>query len=165
VPLLGWARLDRKLKHIPRAAADQIEAALIEGGEEIAALAKSLVHERSGALKDSIGACIGEPPPTSATGAFRPRKVRDDPMRPRVSVYAGNDDAYYARWEEFGTQAHSTRKGADISRGKRQGGRSQHPGTQAHPFFFPAYRALKRRVKAKTMKAVRKAAQITAALK
>ncbi len=92
-----------------------------------------------GLLRDSIGWTFGNPPKTRATGAFR-TTGRGNFV---ASVYAGNDKAYYARWVEFGTQAHSVGKGADISRHKSQSSGTLHPGTAAHPFFWPSYRLLK----------------------
>lgn len=49
-------------------------------------------------------------------------------------VTAGDDDAFYARMVEFGT-----------------------PRNTASPFFYPAYRALRRGLKARTSRATRKA--------
>jgi HK97 gp10 family phage protein len=165
---LGLARLNRKLKKIPIAAADQIREAMLESGLEIAALAKSLAPIDKGDLRDSIGACIGDPPPTSATGAFRPRKTYGSSLNSKVTVYAGDDVAYYARWVEFGTQAAAAQPSRRNANYKRilvmTKALSAHHATQAQPFFYPAYRALKRRVKTNVNKAVRKAAQITAAL-
>lgn len=105
-----------------------------------------------GLLKNSIGWTFGTPPKTRATGAFRPKAGGDTKGRGGnkgksefvANVYAGNDEAYYARWVEFGTHAHSLSKGADISRRKRQSGGRQHPGSVAQPFFWPSYRLLKK---------------------
>jgi HK97 gp10 family phage protein len=57
----------------------------------------------------------------------------------RVTVYAGNERAFYARWVEFGTV--------------KMVGR---------PFFFPAYRAVRRRVRGRLTRATRKAAKAIA---
>lgn len=97
---------------------------------------------RPGLLRDSIGWTFGSPPKTKATGAFRPQGSGNF----IASVYAGNDEAFYARWVEFGTQSHSLTKGADISRKKRQGG-TQHPGSVAQPFFWPSYRLMRKTIK------------------
>lgn len=96
---------------------------------------------RPGLLRDSIGWTWGAPPKTRATGAFRPK---GKPSEFTASVYAGNDEAFYARWVEFGTQAHALSKGADLSRNKRQSTGRQHPGATAHPFFWPSYRLRKK---------------------
>ncbi len=99
---------------------------------------------KPGLLRDSIGWTFGTPPKTRATGAFRPKAGGGGGSQFIASVYAGNDEAFYARWVEFGTHAHSLRKGADISRRKRQAGERQHPGAVAKPFFWPSYRLLKK---------------------
>lgn len=54
-----------------------------------------------------------------------------------VAVKAGSDAAFYARFVEFGTQR-----------------------TPAQPFFFPAYRALRKRIRARISRAVRKAVRL-----
>jgi hypothetical protein len=51
-----------------------------------------------------------------------------------AAVKAGDAKAFYARWVEFGTQK-----------------------MQARPFFFPAYRALKKRVKSRINREMKKA--------
>jgi HK97 gp10 family phage protein len=112
-----------------------------------------------GLLRDSIGWTFGTPPATRATGAFRV-KVKAGKSDFAATVYAGNNQAFYARWIEFGTQAHSLGTGADISRGKRQQGVRQHPGSPAQPFFWPSYRLMKksmrRAVKRRLTKAIKR---------
>jgi len=53
-----------------------------------------------------------------------------------VLVIAGSAKAFYARWVEFGTQK-----------------------TPAQPFFWPAYRALRKKIKKRTRKAVKLSVQ------
>lgn len=65
-----------------------------------------------------------------------------------ITIYAGDEKAFYARWVEFGTAAHE-------NGGRFQG--TDHPGTVAQPFFFPAYRAHKKTVIAGMRKAIRSA--------
>lgn len=67
-----------------------------------------------------------------------------------LHVYAGNSEAFYARWIEFGTQAR-------INGGQFAG--TAHPGTSAQPFFFPAYRALRKPAKAAVRRAVNRSAK------
>lgn len=66
--------------------------------------------------------------------------------RPGVRVVAGGmsrDKAYYGRWVEFGRSGGSDGKGA----------------TKAEPFFFPAYRLLKKKIMARMGRALSKAAK------
>ncbi len=104
-----------------------------------------------GLLRDSIGWTFGDPPKTRASGAFRP-KAGGSKSDLVASVYAGNDEAFYARWVEFGTEPHSLAKGADLSSGAKsrripQSSGAQHPGAAAHPFFYPTYRLMKKRIR------------------
>lgn len=113
---------------------------------------------QAGLLRSSIGWTFGSPPKTRATQAFRPKAKSGSQFV--ASVYAGNDEAYYAGWVEFGTHAHSLSSGASLARRRRQGGERQHPGSVAHPFFWPSYRLLKkpmrRAVKSKLTRAIKK---------
>lgn len=53
-----------------------------------------------------------------------------------IKVQAGGKEARHARWVEFGTVK-----------------------TRAHPFFFPSWRALRRRIKGRTSRASKKSAE------
>ena len=57
-----------------------------------------------------------------------------------ITIFAGNNRAYYARWIEFGTQK-----------------------TPAHPYFYPSWRASRKTFRNKTRAAVRAAARQVAA--
>lgn len=83
---------------------------------------------RPGALRESINYTFGEAPKGSVTIASA--KVGQI----RVVIYAGNKEAFYARWVEHGTRQWS---------GK--------------PFFFISYRDMKRKVKGRLTRAIRKA--------
>jgi HK97 gp10 family phage protein len=48
-----------------------------------------------------------------------------------ATIYAGNDEAYYARWVEFGTVKMA-----------------------AQPFFYPSYRALRKKAKSNIKRSV-----------
>ena len=54
-----------------------------------------------------------------------------------LTIYAGDKDAFYARFQEFGTVKMA-----------------------ANPFFYPVWRANKRRIKARLSRAVRKAIRL-----
>lgn len=123
-------RLMRKLKALPEAVKADIRVALERSADEIVALAKSLVPVDKGALRDSIGWTYGEAPKGSMALATGGSGDL------KVTVYAGSSDAFYARWVEFGTVNMS-----------------------GIPFFFPAYRALRRRVRSRVSRAVTKAAR------
>ena len=73
-------------------------------------------------------------------GALK-NSIHVEPGRTELSrkVIAGDEIAYYARWVEFG-----------------------HGHAKARPFFFPAYRALRRAIKVRIGRAYTKAAKAVA---
>lgn len=160
----GLKELQRKLDRLPKVARVRIRQAMELGADEIVALAKSLVVEDTGALRDSITWIWGDAPKglfplavVSGAGAANDLKI---------TIVAGDDDAFYARWIEFGTAPHNVAKGGGTVKGKKQlaaGGGNGHPGTAAKPFFYVSYRALRKRTKSRITRAINKAAKEVAA--
>lgn len=151
--ILGLAKLQRKLNRMPEVAKKRIMEAMEKSADEIVRMAQSLVpvlkdpddRRRAGALKDSIGWTWGKAP----QGAITLGKVAEASLGGdlTITVYAGSrdkkrgaDDAFYARWVEFGTQK-----------------------MNAHPYFFPAYRSNKKSASRSIRSAVTKAAKEVAA--
>ena len=150
--ILGLAQLQRKLDRLPAAAKAEIRAALEKSAEEIVSLAKSLVpvlkepdaRRRAGALRDSIGWTWGKAPKGAMTlGKVAAANLGGDLT---ITIFAGSrdkssgvDDAFYARWVEFGTQSMA-----------------------AQPYFFPAYRANKKSAGRRIRGAVRRSAKTVA---
>lgn len=142
----GLKSLERKLtRTIPHRVRQATRDAMEKGAGEIVAMARSLVpvlkepdkRRVAGALRDSIGWTWGDAPKGSITIASSSPIGNGE----RITIFAGTRDkslgvadAFYARWVEFGTQ--------DMA---------------AHPFFFPSYRFLKRRVKGRITRAMKKA--------
>lgn len=158
--VMGLVALEKKLKRLPDVAKDEIKKEIAAGAEAIVAMAKSLVPVDNGDLRDSIGWTFGKAPKGSLTlGKIAAAQVGGELT---ATVYAGNDEVFWARWVEFGVAPHSTAQGADISRNKRQGGDKQHPGSRAQPFFFPSYRANKKQIVRKIRAAQRRAAKMVA---
>ncbi|QMV00164.1 HK97 gp10 family phage protein [Devosia sp. D6-9] len=141
----GLDRLKRKLRTFPAAVEAEIRAAMEVSANEVVALAKSLVPRDTGALVESIGWTWGDAPKGSMTLG----KVGGTGNLV-ITIYAGDDKAFWARWVEFGTSPHAN---AGMFAG------SENPGTRAQPFFYPAYRAVRRRVKGRVTRAVNKAAR------
>ena len=137
-------RLNRKLKQLPAVARELIRAEMAKAADEIVGMMKRLApvlavpikDRRSGALRDSIGWTWGAAPKGSVVVASVASKSDDM----RITIYAGNAEAFYARWVEFGTQK-----------------------MQAHPYFYVSWRANKRRTVRRLGKAVRDAAKKVAA--
>lgn len=165
--ILGIGKLKKKFARYPDLVVNNIRKAMEKGAEEIADLARSLAPKggATGALEESIGWTWGKAPRGALTLASATGKVEGGELT--ITVFAGDDEAFYARWVEFGTAAHSTAKGGGNVLGKvafKLGGGRRHPGTPAQPFFFPAYRARKKRVSSRIRAATSKAGRQAAAL-
>lgn len=147
----GLDRLKRKLAKLPAVAKQMIRQAMEAKANEIVAMMKNLVPVDDGTLRDSIGWTWGKAPKGSLTLASV-QATGDSDMT--LTIYAGNKEAFYARWVEFGTARH---KNGGLFAG------SIHPGTTAQPFFFVSWRANKRRTVRAVRKATRDAAKKVAA--
>ena len=136
--VIGLPKLKKKLEALVAVGRDEIRRAMETSADEIVALAKNLVPVDKGDLKDSIGWTWGKAP----KGAMTLGKVQSDGVDSEftITIYAGNSEAYYSRWVEFGTQKMA-----------------------AQPYFYPSYRALRRRSKSRVTRAVTKAIKKVAA--
>lgn len=132
--IIGTEKLKRKLEALVAVGKVEIKKAMETSADEIVALAKNLVPVDKGGLRDSIGWTWGKAP----KGAMTLGKVQTDAVESgfTITIYAGNSDAYYARWVEFGTQK-----------------------MMAQAYFYPSYRALRKRSKSRVSRAIGKAAK------
>lgn len=150
----GREKLRAKLRAIPQAAKEEIHKALAVSADEMAAVARTFVPKRTGALARSIGYTFG---PYKAENAnvrgFSAGGALQDPDL-SVTIHAGDAAAYYAAFVEFGTKPH-------VAGGKYAG--AQNPGTTAQPYFFPAYRLTKKKLRSRISRATTKAARKVAA--
>lgn len=139
----GLAALQAKLKRrIPDAAVKRLRSAMEKSAQDVVELMRRLVPVDSGDLRDSIGWTWGEAP----KGAMVIGKSKQGVAGMTITLYAGGGDAFYARFVEFGTQAHAAGgafAGAEI------------PALAASPFFFPAWRAKRRSSKTRMTRAIR----------
>lgn len=160
VRIVNYARLKRKFRKMPDLVVAQVRKAMEEAANEVVAMMKRLVPVDDGHLRDSIGWIWGKAP----KGAFAVAAAKG-PNGLTLTIFAGNELAYYARWVEFGTAAHVIKSKGFTAMGKgRFGMKVDHPGGTAQPFFFPAWRASRKSAKAKVRKALRVAARQTAKL-
>ncbi len=139
----GVRGLQKKLARMPEAIKEEMRKAMAQGADEVVALAKSLVPVDQGDLRDSIGWTWGDPPKGSIILGNIKRSAKAQARKDAgllITIYAGNDQAYYARWVEFGT-VHMT----------------------ARPYFYPSYRAVRKRVKSRVTRATNKAIKQVAA--
>lgn len=156
----GLGRLRKKLQAMPDAARAQIVQAMEQSAEEVCEMARRLAPVDKGDLRKSIGWTWGDPPKGAIVIArTRPKKNESDL---RLTIYAGDDEAFYARWVEFGTKPHNVAKGGGNKSFK--GEAREHPGARAHPFFFPAYRVNRKKAKSRVSRAINKAAKEVAGI-
>lgn len=144
------ARLDRKLKAMPRAVIEGAKQALGEQAQDIVDLQKRLVPVDHGDTRDSIKWAFGQ-----ARGLQFTKGGSLAGLTITARITAGeHGDGFQARWVEFGTAPH-------VNKGIFDG--TMNPGIPPHPFFYPAYRAKRKGALAKSRAAMRKAARAVAA--
>lgn len=135
--ILNLAKLDKKLKRLPTVAKELIRAEMGKVADQIVEMMKRLVPVEDGLLRDSIGWTWGKAPKGAGIVAKVKSKMSDDLT---ITIYAGSVEAYYARWQEFGTQ-----------------------DQPAQPFFYVSWRASRKDAVRQVRKASRQAAKRVAA--
>lgn len=140
----GLAALNRKLtRSIPDKVYNSVRDTLSSQADNIVAAMKRLVPVDSGDLSASIKWCWGNAPKGTMTlGSVgrKPLRQGKDTTGLRISIYAGGGDEWYAWLVEFGTAKMT-----------------------AQPFFYPSFRAYKRRAKGAITRAVNKGVKAGAA--
>lgn len=134
----GIDKLKAKANRLPAQARAHIAEALEKAANIIVTDMKRGVPVDDGDLRDSIK--WDKVPDTDGTA---------------IQITAGDGDAYYASFVEFGTKGGS-RKRKDASGSVTT---YQHPGTRAQPFFFPAVRMNRTRTRRLISAGYRKAAK------
>lgn len=146
----GRAQFRAKLAALPKVARTEMHRALKQNGQEMVSLARSLAPVEDGDLRQSIGMTFGVYRAENANVRGVSSSVGAAYPELSLTVHVGDAKAFYAAFVEFGTKPH-------INGGKFAG--TRHPGAAAHPFFFPAYRALKPRLKRRMSRAMTAAAK------
>jgi HK97 gp10 family phage protein len=141
-------RFLKKLAAIQGAPRKAMREALRKNAEELSDMQRRMAPVASGDLKRSIGYTFGDYRAANANVRGVGGGGAGDPDL-TVTVHAGDEKAFYAAFIEFGT------KGPYKVGGKFAG--AMHPGITAQPFFYPSYRALKRRMKSRLTRSGRKA--------
>lgn len=127
----GLDRLRRKLtRTIPQNVQRRTREAMAASAREITNMMEALAPQDTGRLAGSIGWTWGDAPKGSLVLARSPKT--DDGMR--ITIYAGDRDAFYARFVEFGTV-----------------------NVRPHPFFYPSWRANRIRARRRINTAMRRA--------
>lgn len=134
----------KKMAAMPPAVRSAIKQALAQSADELTDQMRRFAPVDSGKLRESItqtwgGGKVRYSSLSSANGG--------DPDL-TVVISAGNSAVRYAHLVEFGTAPH-------LNGGLFAG--SRHPGTAPQPFFFPVFRANRRRIKSRISRATTKA--------
>jgi HK97 gp10 family phage protein len=128
----GLDRLNARFNAIPKRVRDAAEKELERSAAEIVATMKRFASRgRTGKMADSIGWTWGDAPAGTMKVGSVGGKVYGSMS---ITIYAGGKEAFYATYQEFGTKE-----------------------MRAHPFFFPAWRAHKKKVNARLKRAMTKA--------
>ncbi len=130
-------RIVAKLRQVPDVAVDAARKAMEEGAQEIVEAMRALAPlGATGNLRESIGWTWGDiPPGTFMIDEIRSGKSKGEQYATmRLKIYAGSKEAFYARFQEFGTKKHP-----------------------ANPFFFPTWRKEKAKFRRKIRDRVRAA--------
>lgn len=146
--LEGQERLRRKLAklaEIQGPVRKRIRDALAQNGAEISGQMRAVAPSRTGALRASIRAVFGEFRQANANVRGAGGQGAGDPDL-TLRIVAGDAKAWYARLVEFGTAPH-------VNGGRFAG--SLHPGSSPRPFFYPVYRANKRRARSRLTRAIK----------
>lgn len=150
----GVTELNKALTAIPKRVELRARAAMEKSAEELVEMMKRLVpvsKPNGGDLRDSIGWTWGNAP----AGAKVLTQTEPDARGLKITVYAGSAKAYYAAFVEFGTAPHNVAAGGGNK--SFSGVANGHPGARAQPFFFPSYRALKKRIQSRVKREMKKA--------
>ncbi|WP_144223610.1 HK97-gp10 family putative phage morphogenesis protein [Mesorhizobium amorphae] len=160
--IAGKQKFLGQIAALPRAMKDEIRKALEVSADETTDLMKRFVPVRSGALRASIGFTFGEYTPDNASVRGL-QSTGTGATELTVTMHAGDAKAWYAGLVEFGTRKHMILPREPGGKLRLNGGRFvdevEHPGSDASPFFLPAYRFGKKRARSRLARAVRNGAR------
>lgn len=141
--LKNLPQLRNKLKKLRAATAVPMKTAMEKAAELVTDEQRRLVPFVTGALHDSIQWTHGTPP---AYAAFKGKKgFQQGVNETRITITAGNTEVRYAHLVEFG---HSGEMDVALGVENKKG---------ARPFFYPGYRAMRKKARAIIAADVRKA--------
>lgn len=133
VKIAGKDKFLKQIGALPAALRAEIRKALEASAGETTDMMRRFAPVASGRLRASIGHSFDGAPAGAMTSDARSAKAETGLA---VTMFAGGREAYYARFQEFGTQ-----------------------DMPAQPFFYPGYRLGRKRAKARLARAVRAAAK------
>lgn len=148
ITVRGKDRLFRKLRRSVKTIEEELT---VEGGKsanEMVQLARGMVPRKAGDLMNSIVATPpGGTPPDYGQGRSLGSSAKTVPEGAWM-VTAGNPSVRYPHLVEFGTAPH-------VVGGMFAG--ALHPGTPAQPYFFPAYRIIRKKHKGRASRGIGRA--------
>lgn len=130
----GRVRMRKVLKILPKTVRARLRVAVLKGAEGVADIQRRLAPVRTGALRDSIKVTPGDEDIPAYT-SLKSKRTSPDPELAAI-ITAGNRDVRYPHLVEHGTAPH-------VNEGQFAG--TANPGTRPRPFFFPGYRAGRKR--------------------
>ncbi|WP_018634405.1 HK97-gp10 family putative phage morphogenesis protein [Neomegalonema perideroedes] len=139
-------RLQWKFAKLNRGMVAASRTTLEAGAARIVAMQKRLAPKDSGELRDAI--MWETKKGTASTRVFV-----------NYSKSNGKPRAPHAHLVEFGTGPHVIESERPMGAGGVFGRRVEHPGTPAQPFFYPAYRSERPKLKREARNALREAAK------
>jgi HK97 gp10 family phage protein len=138
----GLDKLNRRLAAMPAETKRQVSAAIEKSAQELVAQAKRFAPVEKGDLRDSVEwhwTGQGDDSGLGAASVSR-QSVKGAENLSATITAGGTPQGGHAGWVEFGTS-----------------GGEGHAATPAQPFFFPAYRLLRKRIRTRIATALSKA--------
>ena len=147
----GVAEFSARLRSVATKIEAPVRAELEKIASDMVKQMRAVVAKRNGKLAASIDYTFDKPPKGSLAIGTIGGSSKGSIC---VTIYAGGKggfgDAFYARFVEFGTRPHSLA-------GPGGEGGALHPGARAQPFFYPVFRANKKKVKPRIRAVLRRA--------
>lgn len=153
-------------RRLPDEIANGIGQAAEASGQEMVMLARSLAPVRKGTRGGSLRASIALTKGGERTPAFSQPGGSSVVPDGAVMVTAGNARVRYPHFVEYGAREHELYKGAGskLERGRWRfmRHRERHPGMKAQPYFWPAYRLIRKKFASRVTRALNKAVKAVA---
>ncbi|GGW23985.1 hypothetical protein GCM10011452_09200 [Gemmobacter lanyuensis] len=151
----GLNELNRRWTAIPKKVRDAVRVEMEKAADDVVATMRRFAPVDTGALRESIGWTWGDAP----AGALTIGKVgKTEYGTMLITIYAGGTEQTKRRQARAsGTRARDQKRGGyfdtDVARLQEFGTKVMN----AHPFFFPAWRAKRTKVKGNISRAITRA--------
>jgi len=147
--MVKWTGRDRLrfvLTKLPKEMRAELRTTILDSANDVANTQRALTPVKTGKLRESIVVTPADQNVPRYASLKSKRTVKDPFLAAIIS--AGNSEVRYAHLVEFGTAPH-------LNEGRFPG--TMNPGSPPQPFFYPGFRAEKKRAKNKINRAARKA--------